>query len=182
MFLLMLLQARRHGGISGPCPLKSVLVPPQSRNVPPSEDCAPKKSNKPGATEVHFRGLCPGPSRGGFRGYIVPGPRWARKSSGAHVRFWCRTQWRMHGTKFQRRPFFWSSPNFGQKIGLNISEDLFFFFFFFLVFSLVPKEIWGPGIDLRTPWRNFSQRPCLCLLSVSKNMFLDEKKTSERQD
>ena len=26
-----------------------------------------------------------------------------------------------------RRPFFWSSPNFGPKTGLNLSEDLFFF-------------------------------------------------------
>ena len=38
----------------------------------------------------------PGPARGGFRGYIVPGPRevWAqgaRKSSGFHVKFWYRT-------------------------------------------------------------------------------------------
>ena len=35
------------------------------------------------------------------------------------------------GTRFQhtnggRRPFFWSSPNFGPKSGLNLSEDLFF--------------------------------------------------------
>ena len=29
-------------------------------------------------------------------------------------------------TKFEKRLFFWSSPNFGQKIGLNLSEDLFF--------------------------------------------------------
>ena len=25
---------------------------------------------------------------------------------------------------------------------------------------MVPEEIWGPGIDLRTPWKNFSLRPC----------------------
>ena len=45
----------------------------------------------------------PGPTRGGFRGYIVPwpGPRGPRKSSGVRVKFWCRTQWRMYGTKFQ---------------------------------------------------------------------------------
>ena len=89
---------------------------------------------------MHFRGLCPGPTRGGFKRYIVPGPRWARKSSGAHVRFWCRTQWRMHGIKFQQRPFFWSSPNFGQKIGLNISED----FFFFWSSVWCPKRFGGP--------------------------------------
>ena len=27
----------------------------------------------------------------------------------------------------------------------------------------MPEEIWGPGIDLRTPWKNFSLRPCLAL-------------------
>ena len=37
----------------------------------------------------------PGPARGGFRGYIVPGPRGARaqgaqKSSGFLVKFWYR--------------------------------------------------------------------------------------------
>ena len=24
-----------------------------------------------------------------------------------------------------------------------------------------PNKIWGPGIDLRTPWKIFSLRPCL---------------------
>ena len=42
--------------------------------------------------------------------------------------------------------FFWSSPNFGQKVGLNFSEDLFFNF-------------WRPSIDLRTHWKNLSLRP-----------------------
>ena len=39
-----------------------------------------------------------GPARGGFRGYIVPGPgpiearaKGARKSSGFRVKFWYRT-------------------------------------------------------------------------------------------
>ena len=32
-----------------------------------------------------------GPARGGFRGYIVPGPRGARKSSGFRVKFWYGT-------------------------------------------------------------------------------------------
>ena len=67
-------------------------------------------------------------------------------------------------------------------MGLNFSEDLFFFFSFglhlilgkkiglnFTIFgrksekifcaTLVSEEIWGPGIDLRTPWKNFFLRP-----------------------
>ena len=31
--------------------------------------------------------------------------------------------------------FFWPSRNFGPKIGLNLSEDLFRLFVFFLVFT-----------------------------------------------
>ena len=42
-----------------------------------------------------------GPTRGGFRGYIVPGPWGARKSSCVHIKFWCRTQWLIYGTKFE---------------------------------------------------------------------------------
>ena len=61
--------------------------------------------------------LALGPTRGGFREYIAlgPGPRGARKSSGVRVNFL----------------FFWSSPNFGLQIRLNISEDLFFYYFYF---------------------------------------------------
>ena len=36
-------QARRHGGHFGAVPCKSLLVPPQTKIVPPSEVCAPKK-------------------------------------------------------------------------------------------------------------------------------------------
>ena len=74
--------------------------------------------------------------------------------------------------------FFCSSPNFGQKFALNLSEDLLFFALHLILgkksekifcASLVsgrnmilghalsgPNKIWGPGIDLRTPWKNFS--------------------------
>ena len=31
-----------------------------------------------------------GPARGGFRGYFVPGPRRAQKSSGFRFKFWYR--------------------------------------------------------------------------------------------
>ena len=31
----------------------------RARNVPPSEDCAPKESNRPRATEVHFGAYAP---------------------------------------------------------------------------------------------------------------------------
>ena len=31
-------------------------------------------------------------------------------------------------TKGRQRPFFWPAPNFGQNLGLNLSEDLFFLF------------------------------------------------------
>ena len=49
-----------------------------------------------------------GPTRGGFRGYIVPGPgprgpqtQGARQSSGYRVKFRCRTQRRICETKFE---------------------------------------------------------------------------------
>ena len=51
------------------------------------------------------------------------------------------------GLNFSEDHFFWSSPNIGQKMGLNFSEDLFYF------------GLWGPGIELRTPWKNFSLSP-----------------------
>ena len=49
--------------------------------------------------------------------------------------------------------FFWSSPNFRQKIGPNLSENLFWIYLFVL------NLILGGRIDLRTPWKNFSLRP-----------------------
>ena len=42
-------------------------------------------------------------------------------------------------TKFELRPFFWSSPNFGQKIGLNLSEDLLFFGLHLILGKILPK-------------------------------------------
>ena len=38
-----------------------------------------------------------------------------------------------------------------------------------------PKKIWGPGIDLRTPWKIFSLRPCLCSSSSSSNLFQSQR-------
>ena len=40
--------------------------------------------------------------------------------------------WAKNEAKFERRPFFCSSPNFGQKLGPNLSEDLFLIYFFVL--------------------------------------------------
>ena len=53
--------------------------------------------------------------------------------------------------------FFCSSPNFGQKMGPNLSENLFSF-----ICKCLTK-FWGPGVDFRTPWKNFSLRPCGCV-------------------
>ena len=50
----------------------------------------------------------------------------ARKSSGCRVKFWTKFE---RETKIEWRPFFRSSPNFGQKIGPNLNEDFFFVFF-----------------------------------------------------
>ena len=86
----------------------------------------------------------PGPTRGGFRGYIVPGPgargarsQGARKSSGPCFKFfWCFFFWfssdfgQKKGLNFSEDLFFCSSPNFGQKMGLNFSKDLFFLVIF----------------------------------------------------
>ena len=47
------------GGISGPCPTKSLFVPSKHEICPPSEDCAPKESNMPGATGVHLGPAAP---------------------------------------------------------------------------------------------------------------------------
>ena len=47
-------QALRHRGMSGPSPLKSLLVPPQARTVPPQAKIEPRKSNWLGATGVHL--------------------------------------------------------------------------------------------------------------------------------
>ena len=47
------------GGISGPCPPKSLLVPPKRKVCPPCEGCALKESNRPGATEVRFGACAP---------------------------------------------------------------------------------------------------------------------------
>ena len=51
-------QARRHGGggaFRGRAqPPKSLLVPPQTRNVPHKRGLRPKESNKLGATGVQF--------------------------------------------------------------------------------------------------------------------------------
>ena len=129
----------------------------------------------------------------GFRGYIVPepGPRGAqtqgaRKSLGSRVKiFWSglHSSWEKNRTKFQRRPFFffvWSSPNFGGKIGLNFTVFGKNFKKNFCA-TLVLEEIWGPGIDLRTPWKIFSLRPwgevrCIVscnILAVNENPLED---------
>ena len=82
-----------------------------------------------------------GPTRGGFSGFIVPGPGagGARKSLGPRAKFfWCFL-FGLHlilgkkmGPNFSEDLFFcvWSSPDFGQKMGLNFSEDLFFLVIF----------------------------------------------------
>ena len=41
-------------GILEPCPLKSLLVPPKQQIRPLRENCAPKQTNRPGATGVLF--------------------------------------------------------------------------------------------------------------------------------
>ena len=43
------------GGILGPCPPKRLLVPPQTKLCPPSEDCAPKKLMGSGLPECKSR-------------------------------------------------------------------------------------------------------------------------------
>ena len=94
-------QVWRHGGISGPCHPKSLLVPPPKRELcPPSEDCAPKKSNRPGAIGVHFRACAPPKNclcHPIVSKIFVPG----RKK-----RLNAKTEPKI----LRRKPLFWSSP------------------------------------------------------------------------
>ena len=64
------IQARRHGGaFRGRAP-KSLLVPPKREIcLLPSEDCAPKESNRPSAIGVHFRKCAPP------KHYLCPSPQ-----------------------------------------------------------------------------------------------------------
>ena len=52
-------------------------------------------------------------------------------------------------------------------MGINFSEDLFF-------------GLWEPGIDLRTPWKNFSLRPWLGLEGPNDKYYRD--KTFEKNN
>ena len=125
-----------------------------------------------------------GPARGGFRGYIVPGPGLGGPGrvkvvtssfgpTGPNMSEDLFYVW----SKFEWRPFFWSSPNFGQNSGPNLSEDLFFFGLSSPNFGQksgpnLSKDLswfnftkfWGPGVDLRTPCKNFYLRPWPWLL------------------
>ena len=143
----------------------------------------------------------------GFRGYIVPGP-----TSYPNLRGLGRVQVSALSLGIAPRGVFRLAPNFGQKIGPNLSEDFFFCFslnfgqtigpslsetlfvfalhlilakksdqisvkIFFLLFNLILGKkleknlrkfgagslIWGPSINLLTPWKNFSLRLCLWL-------------------
>ena len=68
--------------------------------------------------------LVTGLSRGGFRGYIVPGPE-LRGPGRVKV---VASRFGPTGPNLSEDLFFffffWSSPNFGQKSGPNLSEDL----------------------------------------------------------
>ena len=51
-------------------------------------------------------------------------------------------------------------------MGLNFSKNLFFF------------GLWGPGIDFRTPWKNFSLRPCSEVIEFLKIQHKKEQKAA----
>ena len=60
-FNTALVQARRHGGHSGPCPPKWQLVPPKRKLCPPQARTVPRKNNSLGATGVQIEtqiGVC----------------------------------------------------------------------------------------------------------------------------
>ena len=107
--LLYPLQARRHGGIPRPCLPKSLLVPQKNENcAPPSENRAPKKINRLGATGEQFEA-------------------WDSRNTANHPRF------REQELFFRRfcnndRLFFWFHPRIHENLRKFWDEDLFFFF------------------------------------------------------
>ena len=95
----------------------------------------------------------------------------ARKSSGCRVKFFCHVlilgrPFSLFGQKLgpnlSEDLFFFSSPNFGQKMGPNLSEDLFF---------CSSPNFGGPASIFVPPWKNFSLRPWLSFHKICKKSY-----------
>ena len=101
------------------------------------------------------------------RAYIVPRPRGLGRVQVSALSF---------GSLLHPGAYLGLHPTLGKKSN-QISVKTFFLLFnkksekkicaslvlghWFMAWG--PNKIWGPGIDLRTPWKNFSLRPCLWL-------------------
>ena len=113
----------------------------------------------------------------GFRGYIVPGPT-SYPGLGGLGRV--QVSALSFGSLLHPGAYLGLHPTLGKKSN-QISVKTFFFALqqilgkksekniaqvWCWVIDLWlggPNKIWGPSIDLRTPWKNFSLRPCLWL-------------------